>query len=770
MSVSGQPKITQMTGVHGDGFGSSNDHGIAWSPDGSKILFLSDKNGHDDLYLLEANDPEHPKFTEAHRFKIKQLTATRDAEQGVSFSPDGKKVAFLRAGKLWTMNPDGKEQKVIVNEVQVIDYEWSPDSRWFAFARRDGSFASELYIVPSTGATVTHPIRNITRYATFNAGVSWSRDGKRLAFLSDRRLAANLHVLDLEKPLAPGAEKPRSSSSWSWGSRPPLAIDWDDLHLRARPVVRGFVDEAAISPDGSKVAFRGAIDRDLYVASSAGDSLTRLTTGGVGARQIQWSRRRGFLALDVLYFLDGDGQIRLCNAGSFGPGVTPSSDGKPAAGGRTAVLPFKVKLTVRNDDLYHEMFDQSWRYLSENFYDDKFHGSNWDDVRKRYRPLVKHVAMKEDLYALLYLMMGELNASHLGVGGFSRAPEEETAELGLIWDETYTGKGLKIAEVLKRGPADQKGLNLKAGEVVLAIDGVELDEKTSLAKLLNGKVGEAVVLQVVGNPMDVKAKRRRVEVTGMGRHRTRHHPTTSISELMYERWVAKNAARVSELSGGKLGYIHIPSMDEDGLDRFVRSLYSDNYDKEGIVLDVRYNGGGYTHDQVLNYLGSREHTFFKNRDGGTGSVLRSQDRKYHKPLVLLINNRSFSDAEIFPNAFRTLGLGKLVGEPTGGMVIGTTGVRLVDGSVFRIPRIGVFTTRGVNMEKEGVRPDFPVETHPDQLVRGIDVQLDKAVEVVKGDVLAWKKNRSNSSVVIGGPEKPGAPSSPMPMVPTGSPH
>src|SRR5262249_31526991 len=189
-----------------------------------------------------------------------------------------------------------------------------------------------------------------------------------------------------------------------------------------------------------------------------------------------------------------------------------------------------------------------------------------------------------------------------------------------------------------------------------------------------------------------------------------------------------------ELSKGKLGYIHIESMDDAGLDRFVRALYSDNFDKEAIVLDVRFNGGGFTHDQVLNYLGAREHTLFRQRDGGEGLVLRPSDRKWTKPVVLLINNRSYSDAEIFPNAFRTLGLGKLVGEPTGGFVIGTAARRLVDGSIFRVPEIGVFTSKGVNMEKEGVRPDVLVAPHPDQLAKGIDVQLDKAVEVLTAEV------------------------------------
>src|SRR5262249_35303170 len=152
------------------------------------IIFLSDRNGHEDLYLLEADDPDHPKFVEAHKFKEpKQLTNSPEPELGVIFSPDGKRVAFLRAGKLWTMNPDGTDQKVVVNDVHVVDYDWSPDSHWFVYARSDGSFASELYIVPATGPTAADPARNVTRYATYNGDVTWSGDGKKISFLSDRR-------------------------------------------------------------------------------------------------------------------------------------------------------------------------------------------------------------------------------------------------------------------------------------------------------------------------------------------------------------------------------------------------------------------------------------------------------------------------------------------------------------------------------------------------------------------------------------------------------
>ncbi len=697
------------------------DHGVAWSADGRRIIFTSDRNGHEDLYLLEPDDPEHPHLTKAHKFKTKQLTFTPEEEIGVSFAPDGKRVAFIRAGKLWTMKPDGTDQKVIVSDSQVIDYEWSPDSKWLAYSRMDGSFASEVYIIPAAGG----PAHNVTRYATFNAGITWSKYGHKLAFVSQRRQNPGLYVLSLQRPAVAGA--PRSDD-----------IDWDDIHLRVTQPTPFPVDEGAIAPDGKRVAFRtiGQTGSDLWVASADGGHMARITSGNQHPQQITWSKQ----ATGKLYFRDGSGSLRWALLGMGEPGR----------------IPFQARLTIRRDEEYAEMFEESWRALADNFYDPKYHGVDWNAVHEKYRPLVKHVALKEDLYSLISLMMGELNASHLGIMGFQHAPEETTADLGLIYDQHYSGPGLKIAEILKHGPADKRGLDLKPGDVIRAIDRTELTDRVEISKLLNDKAGESVLLEVT-NDKDPKA-RRRVEVQAIDRGKA--------SNLMYDRWVAHNARRVAELSSGKIGYIHIPSMDEAGLDRFLRSLYSDNFDKEAIVLDVRFNGGGFTHDQILNYLGGREHTWFRQRYGGQGLVLRSTDRRWTRPLVLLINNRSYSDAEIFPSAFRTLGLGKLVGQPTGGYVIGTSAIRLIDGSLFRVPRLGVYTAKGVNMEKEGVVPDVLVEDQPDQLARGIDAQLDRAVQVLQKDVVVWKKQHPTVAFKpIDAPTGPAA--APAPTSPIG---
>jgi tricorn protease len=690
------------------------DSDPSWSPDGKKILFSSDRSGHSDLYVLESDDLDHPALTQAHKFKTTRLTDSPGEEVGAAFSPKGDRIAFIREGKLWLMKPDGSDQKVLVGAQKVLDFDWSPDGKYVAFCRMDGSFAAEVYVAATDGSG---PPVNVSRHATWNSEVSWSQTNGKIAFVGQRRGTYAMHVVSLQKPVADGSPKP-----------PADQIDWDDLHLRVERPTSTSAEYGAISPDGLQVAFRSfSGGDDLWVASSNGASVSRMTTGNQAPTEIRWSKRSS----GTVYFLNGAGELRYVRTGfTFG---TPSEPSKVA---------FAARMTIKQDEEFAEMFAQCWRALSDNFYDSKHHGADWNAVRNRFLPLVEHTATREDLYALVSMMLGELNASHLGISGRMPTPDELTADLGLIFDESHRGPGLKVLEVLKRGPADKRGLDVKPGDVVLAIDRVELTDKVNVSRLLNNKVGEAVLLDVASDPKDAKTKRK-VEITAASRARS--------AQLMYDRWVERNAAEVAKASGGTVGYIHIPSMDEPGLDAFVRALYSDHFDKDAIVLDVRFNGGGYTHDQVLNYLAGKEHTFFKQRDGGEGLVLRATDRKWTKPVVVVTNNRSYSDAEIFPHAFRALGLGKVVGQATGGNVIGTGTARLIDGSAFRIPRIGVYTNKGIDMDRQGVQPDVPVEATPDDWARGIDGQLMKAVDVVSADVRAWKFAKTAGAVVGTGP-------------------
>jgi len=704
-------KATRMTD-HGGA-----DSQPAWSPDSTKIVFISDRTGQDEIYLLEQDDAEHPSLTRAHTFKTTRLTDTKEGEQAPTFSPKGDRIAFLRSGQLWTMKPDGKDQKVLVADKMVTGYEWSPDGKWVAFSRLDGSFASEVYIVPTDGSAKP---RNVSRYATFNAEITWGAG--KLAFVSQRAGNYNVYVLPLQKPATDGTKSD------------PNEIEFDDIHLRVeKPATMEVVGgEAAISSDGTQVAFRAKSNGDdLWVVSSDGKSLNRLTSGSQMPREVKWSKKGS----GTLYCLNSAGELRTTRT-SFGGFGSSGPVGEP---GKVA---FQCKLSVKRDEEFAEMFAQGWRALADGFYDPDFNKVDWKAVRAKYAAIVPHCAAREDLYAAMSMMVGELNSSHLGISRRLPPPDEQTADLGLIFDDAYTGPGLKVKEVLKRGPADKKGLAIKAGDVITHIDRVELTPAVNVSKLLNNKAGEGVPLTVKDKP-DATTKRD-IEIVAADREK--------VGQLMYERWVAVNAEKVDKESGGKLAYIHIKDMDEVGLEQFVRALYSDAFDKEGVVVDVRFNGGGFTHDQVLNYLTGRDHTRFEQRDGGIGFVARNYDRKWTKPLTLLINNRSYSDAEVFPNAVRASGLGKLVGQTTAGQVIFTGSIRLIDGSSFRMPRIGVFRNDTVNMDKEGVKPDVAVDISPADWKAGRDPQLTKAVEVLTGDVKAWKATKGGTGVATNQPK------------------
>ncbi len=672
------------------------DHGVAWARDNNRIVFLSDRNGHEDIYQIQPADTNY--MNSAKKFKIVQLTKSPEPESALCYAPNNSRIAFIRSGELWTMKPDGSDVKVVVKDGTVFDYTWSPDSKWICYARKDGSFASELFIVPASGPTRANPARNITRYATYNASVDWSKYNHRLAFVS-RRIPnqTTAHVLSLQKPAVSGAPSTNQ-------------IDWENIHRRVAMPAKLLAYEVAISRDGDRIAFRGKSGSNyhLYVANVNGSSVTRVASN-IKPMQIRFSR----LLSSLLYFRDSDGNVYVGTVGTKT---------------KIAKVPFKARMTIRRDEQFAEMFEQSWRALHDKFYDDDFHGIDWTAMRNKFRPLVKHCVTKEDLYTLIGLMLGELNASHLGIKGDLGKADQTTAELGLIFDHSYSGPGLRVAEILRRGPADKRGMQLRTGDIVLSIDGTELDGTTNVAKLLADKSGSTIELIVTSDPKN-KRDRRRAKIKATTR--------SKIIPLAYDRWVDGNTARVAKLSKGRLGYVHIPSMNESGIRRFLRSFYSDSFNKEGIVLDVRYNGGGYTHEKILGYLTGKAHTLFSQRDGGTGLVIRSDDRRWTKPLVLLINNRSYSDAEIFAHAFRDLRLGKLVGQPTGGHVIGTGSIKLIDGSEFRVPGVGVTTSKGINLERNGVAPDHLVDIAPDRTAG--DPQLVKAVEVLLREVQSEKK-------------------------------
>jgi tricorn protease len=370
------------------------------------------------------------------------------------------------------------------------------------------------------------------------------------------------------------------------------------------------------------------------------------------------------------------------------------------------------------------MFGDAWRTMKYRFYDPKLHGIDWEAARAKYEPLVAYVADRQELINLINEMIGELNASHTGAaagpqrseGGEGAAARIQTVHLGIDLAPDPESGRYKVTHVFEEGPADKDWIKVSKGDYLLSIDGQPISATDSLWKqLTNRRLNRKVKLTLNTIPREE------------GSWSVRYEPIswTNYGNLRYERWVNERRAKVDELSGGRLGYLHIKAMDQTSLRRFEKEL-RENRHKEALVIDQRFNGGGNIEQELLAILVQRPYQVWQPR--GTEPTDRPF-RGYFGPKIVLQNWRSASNAEMFPAGFRALGLGKLVGTPTMGAVIGTGSYSLIDGSTIRTPQVGVFLgdSGRTNMENYGVQPDLFVDNTPEDNLAGRDRQLEVAV-------------------------------------------
>ncbi len=690
------------------------ESGLTWSPDSKVLIFSAEREGQSDLYRLTSDDPEEPRLRRARKLRLEPLTQTPDSETSPRLSPDGKKLAFRRgAGDLVVMDIETRQERVLVKGWNLGDFLWSPDSRWLAYEQADENYNSDIWIVSAEGG---EPV-NLTRHPRNDSSPSWSADGRALVFLSERDTdTPNIYFVYLRKE---DDEKTRADREDEEDARhdapgkeekmeqkpPQVQIDFEDIHLRIRAVTRyaDGVQEAVVSPDAERIAYRTAYQgqSDLYTIKWDGTDEKRLTTGGMNPTQIAWSSDG-----KTLYFLSRGRLQRVA-----------------ATGGTPQATSTEVQIRIRPDAERAYLLDAVWRTLNETFYDPNFHGVNWSAMRTKYRPYLPYARAERDFTVLVYLMLGELRSSHVSFSpaqGDSEEGGQPTGMLGVVWSNRRDGEGLLIERVLPNTPAARREVNLQPGERVLTIDGQRITPTTNVWRLLEGKVDKRVEL-LVRQPD--------------GKERTVYLRPISISEYSnarYRDWVQRNRRYVEQKSGGRLGYVHIQAMGEQSLREFIRDLYAAAYGKQGLVIDVRFNGGGRTADYLLAILHVPRHAYTVGRGGKPGYP---HDRlpvpEWTKPIAVLCNYASFSNAEIFAHAIKTLRRGPLIGTPTAGGVISTGQRTLMDGSRVSTPGRGWYTIdKGINLEGNGAQPDHLVEDMPDDLAAGRDRQLDKAIEVL----------------------------------------
>ena len=726
----------------------------AFAPDGGSIVFVSERDGQSDLWKAERGDAS-AFWWRNREFKLERITHDAETDAEPSWNPDGTTLAFIRGrGDLWLVGPRGEDARRLIASWDAPEFEWSPDGRWLAYAVSDPDFNKDVWIAPVDGS---RPPFNLSRHPFNESAPTWSPDGRKIAFTGrregdeidiyyvwlreedddktrrDRTIDKATEAIqksrkskpakpddpDKKTDVPPGGAEPEAEKPVS-NDKVEVRIDFDRLHERVRriPIPNSTETGLIWSPDSKRLAFSTSIDGNSGTFTvEIPDELKPKRLAGEMGGQGRWLEKG-----DKIVWISGRVPASLTGAG------------------KATSYPFRAPQEFQRPEHLRAAFDQCWRLMRDRYYDENLGNRNWDAIRRKYADAAAESPDLDTFETVVNLMLGELNGSHLGFrargGGGGSEPSEDpetprrwlpqTAHLGIRFDPDGKGPGLKVRDLIPDGPADRADSRIAPGEVVLAIDGASVDPGLDLTTVLNGLSQRDIQLRV-RNPEGIER-----DVT------IRPIPFPMARSLLYEKWIRDNRKHVDEISGGRLGYLHIQGMNFTSFYRFEEELYSAGTGKDGLIIDVRENGGGSTTDHLLTALTQPVHAITVPRGGGPGYP---NDRKVYatwsKPIVVLCNQNSFSNAEIFSHAIKTLGRGPLVGVPTAGGVISTGSASIMDVGTLRMPTRGWFLLGdGEDMELHGAVPDHVLWPEPADFALGLDRQLDKAVEVLEAEVEA----------------------------------
>jgi tricorn protease len=742
-----------------------------FSNDGKSLWFTRKENGQVGLWKVEPKEPTK-YWWQQKEFVETRMTESAGSKGNLRFTPNGKHLLFTEGrGNLVAMSLDTKEITRLVESFSEPSFSISPDSRWIAYDSQDNDFNSEIWIMPLDKHA---PPVNVSRHPDNDQSPVFSPDGKVLAFTGrrskeesdiyyvylqeeyddessrDRTIEKAIETMKKKRPKPVAAEsktetgsqdtkntenknpenkpaepKPADAKASEEKPKPEKAsdaepklvrIDFDKIHQRLRRINLQDTRETNLifSPDGKKLAFSASVEgKSGWYSVEFPDKLTPKLMSSTVLSDARWTKSSGSIM-----------------------GLSKGTPTKLENGEKETSFGFSVTHDRSRSGRFREGFNAAWLAMNEIWYDPAMGNRNWEQVRRKYVDAASRAFDERGLGEVIELMLGELNGSHLGftpsMGSASepetpRKREHPTAHLGARFDPAYLGPGLKVRDVLPESPSDKVKSRLKAGDIILSIDGTRVDPSMDLTQVLNGPLDRDIQLVVQRAKEDASEE---LNLT------LRPIPYGRVRPLLYEQWLETNRQMVEKLSNGKLGYLHIQAMDESSFLEFEQQLYNVGYSKEGLVIDVRDNGGGSTTDHLLTSLTQPKHAITVPRGGGTGYP---HDRMIYatwsKPIVVLCNQNSYSNAEIFSHAIKVLGRGKLVGVQTAGGVVSTGAARINDIGVLRAPFRGWFSIRdGKDMELHGAEPDFIVWPAPGELPAGIDKQLEKGVEVLLEEV------------------------------------
>lgn len=722
------------------------ERNVNFSPDGRSLVYSAERNNTWNIYKTDLVRKDDKYFVYARELKETQLTHSTLPSFDPTFSPDGKEIAYLEnRSEIRVLNLSTQKSRTVMDGKFNYSYSdgdqryiWSPDGKWIVsdYIGNGGWHNKDVALIKADGSG---QIVNLTESGYTDVNARFVMDGKAILFFSDRAgfrshgswgAENDAYIMFLtqdayekfrmtkeerelkkemekqekeEKSKKEAAEKSKSKKTKSKSTSPAdslknlpkVEFDLDNRHYRVQRLTRNssIMSDAYLFKDASKMYYLARFEQgfDLWEQNFL-ENTTKLIAKNVGG---------GKLIPDK-----DEKNIYLVAQGNI----------KKIKNGTVSNVSFAAPFSYRKAQERQYIFEHAWKQVKDKFYDSSLHKIDWDMYKKAYQRFLPHIDNNYDFAEMLSEILGELNASHTGARySPTTRPDLRTASLGAFYDETYKGDGLKIKEILKTGPLDRFQSKITNGVIIEKIDGQSIVKDKEYWTLLNGKEGRNVMLSFY-NPSNGNRFEEIVKPISYGVE----------GELLYNRWVKQREKLVEKYSNGQIGYVHIRGMNSGSFREVYKNLLGRYRNVKAVVVDTRFNGGGWLHDDLATLLSGKEYQRFTPRGVYIGS---DPFNKWTKPSIVLMGEGNYSNAHGFPWLYKELNIGKLVGAPVPGTMTAVWWEQQIDPSlVFGIPQVTVQDMRGAVMENNQLMPDVEVYNTPESLLTNDDLQLKKAVE------------------------------------------